>query len=272
MDKTLILSKTTEILNKADEPVEFIEDLQRLLQVLVDREATRNYRRIIPDAGKFYGVPKPILWIIASEIGRFIQAEPEKAQRLLTVIWTEGSFEARQVAGKSLERFGPKHPGICLDFVSSTLPDLDNWSICDGLAMYGVEPIVCSNPGLVLPLSKKWIQSTRKWIRRFGVVTLRGYKRAKATEEVFELLDEVMEDRDRDVRKAVSWILREITKGNPDEVTTFLVKWAKANAGKDATWIIKEGMKKLSKDEQNRILQLLASGNGMDGHAEGMTE
>ncbi|MEA2075275.1 MAG: DNA alkylation repair protein, partial [Euryarchaeota archaeon] len=75
-------------------------------------------------------------------------------------IWNESSFEVRQIAGKCLEKFGPKNPEICLDFVSSVLPDLDNWAVCDNLAMFGVEPIVYSNPELVLPLSEKWINLT----------------------------------------------------------------------------------------------------------------
>jgi len=47
-------------------------------------------------------------------------------------------------------------------------------------------------------------------------VTLRGYKGIKASGQVFALLDRVMEDKDRDVRKAVAWTLREMSKGNHD--------------------------------------------------------
>ncbi len=255
MDRVLIQERTRETLEKAGNPKAFTEGLQELLQALVDREATSNYQRIIPDTGAFYGVPKPVLWMIASEIGKFIQGAPEKVQGLLEVIWAEGSFEAKQIAGKSLERFGPKNPSICLDFVSSALPDLDNWSVCDCLAMYGITPIVCAYPELVLPLSEKWLQSTGKWIRRFGVVTLLGYKKVKTSQKVFELLDMVMEDKDRDIKKAVAWILREITKKNPEEVAEFLERWAKTSPGKDARWVIRDGMTKLSHDEQSRILE-----------------
>jgi len=115
-----------------------------------------------------------------------------------------------------LEKFAQKNPEICLDFVTSVLPDLDNWAVCDNLAMFGVEPIVYSNPELVLPLSEKWIKSKNKWIRRFGVVTLRGYKKVQTTNKVFEILDLVMGDNEKDIKKAVSWILRETTKTNPD--------------------------------------------------------
>jgi len=257
VDKALIQKRTRETLEKADKPKEFTEKLQELLLTLVNREATRNYQRIIPDTGRFYGVPKPVLWIIASEIGRFIKREPKKARGLLETIWAEGSFEAKQIAGKSLEKFGTKNPSICLGFVSSALPDLDNWSVCDSLAMYGVKPIVYSNPELVLPLSERWIQNIDKWIKRFGIVTLLGYKKTPTTEKVFELLDLVMEDRERDVRKAVSWILREITKANPAEVAEFLMKWAKENPSKEARWIIENGMKKLGDDERDRISEVL---------------
>jgi 3-methyladenine DNA glycosylase AlkD len=177
---------------------------------------------------------------------------------LLETIWNEGSFEARLIAGKSVQKFCPKNPKICLDFVSSVLSDLDNWAVCDNLAMFGVEPIVYSNPEIVLPLSEKWIKDENKWIRRFGVVTLRGYRKVQTINEVFNILDLVMEDEDSDVKKAVSWVLREITKKNPDDVAEFLTGRAKANPSKDARWIIKDGIKKLPNEKQTEILAIIS--------------
>ena len=257
MDKPQIQERTKKLLEKAEKPDEFKKGLQELLKSYLDRDATKNYQRIIPDTGMFFGVPIPILRVISAEIGKFILKKPTEAKLLLETIWNEGSFEARQIAGKCLEKFGPKNPKVCLDFISSVLPDLDNWANCDNLAMCGVEPIVYQSPGLILPLSEKWIKDKNKWIRRFGVVSLRGYKRIQITDKVFGILDLVMEDKDKDIKKAASWILREITKKNPDEVAKFLMKWAKANPSKDVRWIIKEGMKKLSDDEQKKILGLL---------------
>lgn len=89
------------------------------------------------------------------------------------------------------------------------------------------------------------------------MVTLRGYKRIQITDKVFEILDLVMEDKDKDMKKAVSWVLREITKKNPDEVAEFLTRWAKANPDKDARWIIKDGIKKFPKEKQTEILTIL---------------
>jgi len=237
MDKSQIRERTKELLEKA-EPDEFTKGLWELLKSYVDGEATKNYQRIIPDTGKFYGVPKPVLSVIYSEIGKFIQREQDKARGLLQTIWTEGSWEAKQIAGKSLEKFSKKNPEICLDFIFSVLDNLGNWSVCDNLAMFGVEPVVYQNPELVLPLSEEWTKNKNKWIRRFGVVTLRGYKKVRATDEVFKILDAVMEDEDRNVKKAVSWVLREITKKNPDRVAEFLKKWT-THLGRDTKWMIR---------------------------------
>ncbi len=257
MKKANIQRRVRGLLAEVVNPKEFTKELQALLQTLVDKEATSNYQRIIPDTGRFYGVPKPILWIIAAEIEKYIRKEPEKAEELLKIIWAEGSYEAKQIAGKSLEKYGPKNPRTCLDFVASVLHEIDNWSVCDCLAMYGVKPVVYANPEFVLPLSEKWIQSADKWVRRFGVVTLLGYKRLQATEKVFELLAMVMEDNERDVRKAVAWILREITKANPDMVAKFLMEQAQTFLSNDKKRIIKDGMKKLNDNIQRRITELL---------------
>ncbi len=119
MDKTQIQEKTKKLLEKADKPKEFTKNLQAILKSYVDKEATKNYQRIIPDTRKFYGVPKPVLWVMATETGNFIKKEPAKSEILLKTFWNEGSYEAKQIAGKSLEKFGSRNPKSCIDFVSS---------------------------------------------------------------------------------------------------------------------------------------------------------
>jgi 3-methyladenine DNA glycosylase AlkD len=257
INKPVIRNRTKEVLETVNRPEDFIRNLQELLRAYADEEATKNYQRIIPETGKFHGVPKPILRLIAAEIGQFIQRKPTDALALLQIIWGEGSFEAKQIAGMSLEKFGSKYTSTCLNFISSALPDLDNWSVCDILAMSGVRPIVYSAPELILPLSERWIRSNNKWTRRFGVVSLLGYKRVKTTTRVFALLDSVMEDNEQDIKKAVSWVLRDISKKNPEEVAEFLIRWAKAKPSKTARWIIKDGLTKLPKDTQNALLTLI---------------
>ncbi len=258
MDRKEIKIRVNDILECVKHNSQCIGKFKGLFQVISKDEKGRNYDRVIPNKEKSYGVSIPTLRIIASEIGRFILRYPEFTSDLLFALWNEGSFESRQIVGKSLERFGPKFPDITLKIISAIVDGIDNWAVCDNLAMFGVEPVASKNHDLVLPLSESWIRSENKWIRRFGVVTLRCYKKLNVTWKVFEILGLVMDDDETDVRKAVAWILREISKANENEVAEFLIKWAKQGQSKNTRWIIKSALKKLTEKHQKQIMSLLA--------------
>jgi len=86
----------------------------------------------------------------------------------------------------------------------------------------------------------EWIKSKNKWIRRLAVATIPPYIRAERTESrtSLKLLDETMKEEDKDVKKAIAWALREITKKDPESVFEFLKRWVKVE-DKNTKWIIK---------------------------------
>jgi 3-methyladenine DNA glycosylase AlkD len=59
-----------------------------------------------------------------------------------------------------------------------------------------------------------------------AIATIPPYIRAKKTESkiYLELLKKVMREEDKDVKKAIGWALREITKKDPKSVFEFLGK------------------------------------------------
>jgi 3-methyladenine DNA glycosylase AlkD len=65
-----------------------------------------------------------------------------------------------------------------------------------------------------------------------------------------------MEEKDKDVKKAISWALREISKKQEKAVFEFLQNYAKTN-NIHTKQIIKEGMKKLSLEKQKRLKDIL---------------
>jgi len=65
-----------------------------------------------------------------------------------------------------------------------------------------------------------------------------------------------MREQEQNVKKAVGWALREISKKDKESVFNFLKKWAKED-NKDTKWIIKDGMKKLEQTEQTELKKLL---------------
>ena len=257
MDKQALRQASAALTDKLSQPDEFVAGLHSLLEANADEKAFANYRRIIPEMGTTFGTPLPVLRVIAAEIARQGKKEPQSVLPLLKTLWEAGSFEERQIVGKVMERLAKKHPAECLVLVPGFLPTLDNWANCDNLACFGMEAIALQITDEVLSLCEQWVQDENKWIRRFGVVVLRAFEKAEVPERAFGILDQVMTDRDSDVKKGAAWILRNLSKRHPARVFEFLLSWAQSNPNRDMAWIIKNGMKKLGADQQQQLVKAL---------------
>lgn len=257
MNKSAIQREIHELLEKTNRPRELVAGLHKILRSHADKEASSIYRGLVPEMGRAFGTPKPVLVVVANELGKYGRKNPRPILSLLDALWENGSYEERDIVGKTIEKLARKYPDECLNLVRSFLPDLDNWSVCDVLAGMGMRPIVISRTKEVLLLCRKCVSDSDKWIRRFGVVTLWAFKKVPAPPEVFEILSEVMTDQDIDVKRGAAWILRQITRKKPEEVAEFLAKWARAQPNRHARWIIRNGMKELPKERQNQILSIL---------------
>jgi len=255
--KEALQQASAALASKLSQPDEFVAGLHRLLGAHADEEAFANYRRIIPKMGTTFGAPLPILRIIAAEIARQGKKEPQSVPPMLKTLWDNGSFEERQIVGKVMEGMANRCPDECLALVPGFLPTLDNWANCDNLACFGMEAIALQRTDEVLSLCEQWGRDENKWLRRFGVVVLRAFEKADVPERVFDVFALVMRERDSDVKKAVAWILRDLSKRHTARVFEFLLGWAQSNPNRDTTWIIKNGMKKLPADQQQQLIEAL---------------
>jgi len=256
MDRDTIRARSAELTGKLSRPDEFVEGLHLLLEANVDKKTFATHKRVIPEMGRSFGVSLPVLRIIAAEIAKYGKKDPHSVLSILKTLWANGSFEERQIVGKVMERLAKKCPAECLELVPAFLPTIDNWANCDNLACFGMEAIALQRTDEALSLCEEWVRDEDKWIRRFGVVTLRAFAKAPAPEKVFEILDQVMRDGDRDVKKGVAWILRDLSKLHSGRVFEFLLRWAAADPSRDTVWMIKNGMKKLTASQQQQIIKL----------------
>jgi len=257
IDKQALRQASAELAGELSQPEEFVADLHRLLEAYADEKAFANYRRIIPEMGTTFGTPLPVLRVIAAEIARQGKKEPQSVLPMLKTLWDGGSFEERQIVGKVMERMAKKYPAECLALVPGFLPALDNWANCDNLACFGMEAIALQMTDEALSRCERWVRDENKWIRRFGVVVLRAFEKADLPEQAFEILGQVMTDRDSDVKKGVAWMLRDLSKRHAARVFEFLLGWAQSDPNRDTAWIIKNGMRKLPADQQQQLVKTL---------------
>jgi 3-methyladenine DNA glycosylase AlkD len=208
--------------------------------------------------GKLQITKTPLLNSIGQELGKLLIKEDWKFERLMEM-WKEGKRDERLIVISALDKVSKKDYENSKQFVLNVLEDISDWKICDQLALRVIVNLAVQNQKETFSLMHEWIKSKNKWIRRLAVTTIPPYIRAEKTESkvCLELLDEAMKEEDKDVKKAIGWALREVTKKNPKSVFEFLKNWAKVD-DKNTKWIIKEGMKKLVRKEQEKLESLLS--------------
>ncbi len=200
----------------------------------------------------------PLLNSIGQELGKLIIKENWKFERLME-LWKEGKRDDRLIVLSALGRIAKKDYENTRQFVLNILDDISDWEICDQLALRVIVNLAVQNKKETFSLMEQWIKSENKWIRRLAVATIPPYIRTEPENSkiCLEFLDKVMREEDKDVKKAIGWALREITKKDAEAVFEFLKKWAKID-NKNTRWIIKEGMKKLSKEKQVKLKSLMS--------------
>ncbi len=200
----------------------------------------------------------PFLNSVGQELGKLLQKESWKFEGLKK-LWDAGGRDERLIVLSTLGKLSKKEYQAVKNFVLEILNDVSDWEICDQLALKVVVNLAVQKTDEIFELLTQWRNSDNKWLRRLSIATIPPFIRAKKDEwqRCLNFINGAMNETDKDVKKAIGWALREVSKKNPEAVYEFLKKWS-LKPDKNVRWIIKEGMKKLSKDKQDELLKLLS--------------
>ena len=164
-----------------------------------------------------------------------------------------GGRDERLVVISALGRIARKDYSNVKRFVEKVLNDIDDWEICDQMALRVIIRLLLSNQEEMFSVLNEWKNSDNKWIRRLAIASIPPFIRAKKEEAllcVSFLEDIIGKEKDKDVIKAISWALREISKKSPETVYGFLLEWVEKSDTPQIKRIIKDGMKKLPLEKQ----------------------
>lgn len=223
-----------------------------------DQAAADRARTVMPGVCDVMGTPMTAVTALTSPLAKAGKNHPNEVIAALDLLWQSGILEPRQLVGKVLERLGRHHPERCLAAIERYVPTLDCWANADNLACFAMRHITAHGPARAVELSRRCTGSDAAWTRRFGVVILRGFEKTAAPSDVFAVLDALRDEPDRDVQKAVAWMLRDLSARHHDPVLALLTAWASTPA-LGTRRMIREGMKKLPPPEQTRLKDLQAT-------------
>ena len=101
---------------------------------------------------------------------------------------------------------------------------VDGWGSCDDFCTHAFGDLIFKFPEHI-PRVKTWIKSDNRWFRRAAaVVMIYGIRREQRFGDCFEIADLLLMDSDDLVQKGYGWMLKEISKHDPQAVFEFVMQ------------------------------------------------
>jgi 3-methyladenine DNA glycosylase AlkD len=236
---------------------ETIGEIEARLRQYSDVERAAGAKRYLKSDLDFLGVAVPDL---RREVRSWSKQRPDLDRsglsKLCRGLWSRRVHELQAFAIELLRaRLG------CLEssdivLLEWMLERSNSWAYVDAIAVHLAGPMVESFPRLSVDLDR-WARDENFWLRRSAMLALLlPLRRGSGDWQRFErYADEMLEEKEFFIRKAIGWVLREVSKNDPARVSEFVGLRVERVSGVT----IREAVKYLPEQDRERLLSAYRS-------------
>jgi len=209
----------------------FIKQIRQTLSDNIDAKRLASTARFFKqgEAPKVYGVKTAEVRKIAKDFFKQVKEYPkETVFELCEELWKSEFREEQGVAcvwsEAALKKYAPADFFVFERWLNKYVSD---WAACDTLCTRTLGLFLMKFPEY-LPKLKEWAKSSNRWVRRGAAVSLTlPAKKGLFLNEIFEIADILLLDKDDMVQKGYGWMLKEASEANKasqKEVFNYVVK------------------------------------------------
>ncbi len=183
----------------------------------------KNEKAYMKSALRFFGATMPDVRCAARDYQ--VAISPIAHQALVdiaTTLFATDYHELRNAAIALLEREQKTLTTSDLPMLLSFVREASNWAHVDWLATKVIGPVVHRDnkrPALL----RQWAKDEHMWVRRTALLACLDELRADGDFELFEeLATPMLQEKVFWIRKAIGWVLREVSKKRPALVRGFI--------------------------------------------------
>jgi 3-methyladenine DNA glycosylase AlkD len=142
---------------------------------------------------------------------------------LVNALWAVPVHERRMVAVELLGLYSAELGPGDLGLLERLLRESGTWALVDSLAAHLVGGVIERYPESAATLDR-WVGDEDFWIRRAALLALlTSLRRGEGdVERFFRYADQLLEEREFFIRKAIGWVLRDMGRKRPDLVRDWL--------------------------------------------------
>ncbi|HWM93271.1 MAG TPA: DNA alkylation repair protein [Thermoanaerobaculia bacterium] len=230
-----------------------VKRIQSTLRPLGTPERAEGAKAYLKSDLEFLGVTVPDLRRAAKA---WLREHPGLDRgRLLSLVealWATRVHELRAFGVELLQHRQSWLEPADLDLLERLLRASRTWAFVDSIAIQIVGPLLERHPDLTKRLDL-WIRDDDFWIRRSALLALLlPLRRADGDWDRFtRYADRLLAEKEFFIRKAIGWVLREVSKKRPERV----VEYVAARPGRLSGLTLREAIKHLPEGERARLMR-----------------
>lgn len=231
---------------------ELAQAIEAELRTVADPRRAAHERAYLKSELDFLGASVPAVRRVAKGL-RARHPELPRAQvaALVDALWSVPIHERRLAAVELLVAYNEVLDPEAIVLVERYLRDARTWALVDGLAVNVAGPLATRHPSLGAVLDR-WVADDDFWMCRAALLALLVPLRSGGgdPDRFFRYADQLLDETEFFVRKAIGWVLRDMGRRRPELVRD----WLAPRTGRASGVTIREAVKYLDAADRERLL------------------
>lgn len=203
-----------------------ISDIRADLKSSTEEKTKKSFQRFFKENVKCYGVKTPDVGKIANKYSVKLKGKSKEeifslCEKLLQSDYCEEAFIAFEWAYSLRKEYDVNDFDVFKGWIEHYV---NNWAKCDTLCNHAVGALIERFPQCIAGL-KAWTKSDNRWLRRAAAVSLiLPARKGMFIDDIFEISDSLLMDKDDLVQKGYGWLLKEASRLHQKEVFKYVMK------------------------------------------------
>jgi 3-methyladenine DNA glycosylase AlkD len=236
-----------------------VDELEGELRAVGDEERAIGAKAYLKSDLEFIGVAaKPLRAVARAFLARHPEIDRALLIDLVQALWRPPVYEFKAVAVALLERRTRDLVTDDLGLVEELLRRSHTWALVDWFCTKVAAPLVGNDPAASRAYLESWSSDEDFWLRRASMLAqLPALRSGGGDFELFaSFASRMVGEKEFFIRKAIGWVLRDVSKKRPDLAFAFLSDHIREVSG----LTLREGSKYLPLEQREELRDWLRTG------------
>jgi 3-methyladenine DNA glycosylase AlkD len=220
-----------------------------------DPERAEGEKRYLKSDLNFFGASLAHIRSVSRSAENDGHLEHDDLVELVRELWRKPVFERRMAAVVLLELHASELDPKDLTDIEALIRESKTWALVDGLAGDVVGEIALRHR--IKQKLDRWAKDDDFWVRRSSLLAeLKPLKKGADFKPFAARADALLDETEFFIRKAIGWVLREMSKKRPQEV----YDWIAPRTHRASGVTMREAVKYLDEKQARRLMRAYKEG------------